>query len=139
MNLGAFACIIAISEGTRERINVDDYAGLAGRRPFLAAALSAFLLSLAGFPPLAGFFAKFYVFLAGVDAGLTWLVVVGVLNSVVSVFYYARIIVAMYMRDPDEEQLGRPGWLTTAGLILALLGVIILGLFPSAVLSLITG
>ncbi|HBY98552.1 MAG: NADH-quinone oxidoreductase subunit N [Ardenticatenaceae bacterium] len=137
MNLGAFACIIAFSQGsTRERVNIEDYAGLAARRPFLAAALSLFLLSLAGFPPLAGFFAKFAVFTAGVQAGLTWLVVVGVLNSVVSVFYYARIIVQMYMREPDVEPVGQLSLLTGVGLTLALIGVLVLGLFPTPILNL---
>lgn len=135
MNLGAFACIIATGQGARERLNVEDYAGLAARSPFLAAALTVFLLSLAGFPPLAGFFAKFVVFRVGVQAGLTWLVVVGVLNSVISVFYYARIIVQMYMREPDAEPVGRLTLLTGVGLTLALIGVLILGLFPTAVLN----
>src|SRR5690606_15600516 len=116
MNLGAFACIIAINHGGRERLDVNDYSGLAARQPFLAGAFSLFLLSLAGFPPLAGFFAKFVVFAAGVQGGYTWLVVAGVLNSVVSVFYYARIIVQMYMREPDAEPVGRLTLLTGVGL-----------------------
>lgn len=103
MNIGAFGCILAmkVPEGYFE--NISDLAGLARTRPQLATAFAILLFSLAGIPPLAGFFGKFYVFMAAVDAGLYTLAVVGVLASVVGAYYYVRIIKIMFIDDPIIE------------------------------------
>jgi NADH-quinone oxidoreductase subunit N len=104
MNLGAFALLTMMGRGTDEPVLVSDLAGLGFRQPFVGLALSLFMISLGGIPPTAGFMGKVLVFGAAVKAGLVWpLVVVGVLNSVVSVFYYLRITVALYMREPEGE------------------------------------
>jgi NADH-quinone oxidoreductase subunit N len=136
MNLGVFAVIIALGQQGRERLLIGEYAGLGRQHPFLAGAMTIFLLSLAGFPPLAGFFAKLMVFIAGVQADLTWLVIVAVLNSVVSVFYYVQIVIQMYMHDADELL---PAVSVTpllaASLIIALIGVIALGLYPTPLIN----
>jgi NADH-quinone oxidoreductase subunit N len=135
MNIGAFAAVIGLSKKGTEYLEIDDFAGIGFRYPWIGATLSVFLLSLAGFPPTAGFLAKFYVFSAAVRAGLIPLVVVGVLASLVSVFYYLRIIVAMYMRDPVRQvdiEVENPALFLV--LFLCLYGVLQLGIFPGNVL-----
>jgi len=136
MNAGAFAVVIAL-ERKEEGLELTDYAGLAARSPLLAAAMSLFMLSLAGFPPTAGFFAKFYVFSSAVQAGYTWLAVVGVLNSLVGVVYYVGVIVYMWMREPGSAapRLNLSPALVLA-LVLAAWGTLQLGLLPSPVLDL---
>jgi NADH-quinone oxidoreductase subunit N len=103
MNLGAFGVLTLLGRGREERTQVADLAGLGFRHPFLAIAMTVFMLSLGGIPPTAGFMGKVYVFGTALDQGLVTLVVIGVLNSVVSVFYYLRITVAMYMEEPQGE------------------------------------
>ncbi len=104
MNLGAFALLTMMGRGSDEPVLVSDLAGLGFRQPLAGLALTLFMVSLGGIPPTAGFMGKVVVFGAAVKAGLVWpLVVVGVLNSVVSVFYYLRITVALYMREPEGE------------------------------------
>ena len=100
MTAGAFGVLAAMSGRGFERTSLDDFAGLGRRHPWLAASMSVFLLSLAGFPPTAGFLAKFYVFSAAVAKGHVPLVVAAVLASLISVGYYLKVVVAMYMRDP---------------------------------------
>jgi len=95
MNIGAWAIILTMRRGTVLVESIDDLAGMAKNQPMLAAAMAIFMFSLAGIPPLAGFFAKFYVLLAALDAGLYTLAVIGVLSAVVGSFYYLRIIKLM--------------------------------------------
>ena len=139
-NLGAFGAVIALSDGENERLNVKDFGGAAGKHPLIAAAFAIFLLSLAGFPPLAGFTGKFFIFSAAVETGWAWLAVVGVLNSLVSAYFYLRPIVQMYMSEPAS------GWgrvrvapLVGLALVIALIGVIALGLYPTPAIALATG
>ena len=101
-NLGAFAVVIALENAGEERFDIQDLAGFGWRQPLLGGAMAVFMLSLAGVPPLAGFFAKFLVFTAAYREGLWWLALIGLITSVISAFYYLRIIVNMYMRDRDE-------------------------------------
>ena len=105
MNVGAFAVIIALEkrDGSENDVEQSSLAGIAERFPALAAAMAIFMLSLSGIPPLAGFFGKFLVFKAAVEAGWTWLVVVGVLNSAISAYYYLRVVAAMYFQPPEES------------------------------------
>ncbi|MHA1158241.1 MAG: NADH-quinone oxidoreductase subunit NuoN, partial [Alphaproteobacteria bacterium] len=102
MNLGAFACILAMRRGDGMIENIDEMSGLARTNPVLAFVLAMILFSLAGVPPLAGFFGKFYVFLAAIEVGLFALAVIGVLASVVGAYYYLRIIKIMYFDKPSE-------------------------------------
>ncbi len=137
VNLGAFGTIAALSHDGREPVSVQDLAGLAERRPALAAALSLFLLSLTGIPVTAGFVGKFYLFNAAVAAGWVGLALVGVVMSVVSAYYYLGVVVAMYMREPAAED----RWADVsprASFALALsAGVtLVLGLWPGPLLSL---
>jgi NADH-quinone oxidoreductase subunit N len=100
MTLGAFACILAMRRGGGAVEEIDELAGLARTQPMVAFLLAALLFSLAGIPPLAGFFAKFYVFLAAIEARLYGLAVIGVLTSVVGAYYYLRIVKVMYIDEP---------------------------------------
>ena len=103
MNLGAFGLLALLGRGADERVMFSDLAGLGFRQPFLALAMTIFMISLGGIPPTAGFMGKFYVFSVAVKANLIPLVIVGVLNSVVAIFYYLRVTVAMYMQEPQGE------------------------------------
>ncbi|MEO5338800.1 MAG: NADH-quinone oxidoreductase subunit NuoN, partial [Magnetospirillum sp. WYHS-4] len=102
MNIGAFACILAMRRGDRMVEGIDDLAGLSKTHPGMAAAMAIFMFSMAGIPPLAGFFGKFYIFLAAVNAGLYTLAIIGLLMSVVAAFYYIRIVKVMYFDEPAE-------------------------------------
>jgi NADH-quinone oxidoreductase subunit N len=102
-NLGAFGILTLLGRGQDERVQVSDLAGLGFRRPLLGLAMTVFMISLGGIPPTAGFMGKVYVFGAALQAGHVPLVIVGVLNSVVAVFYYLRVTVAMYMEEPQGE------------------------------------
>ena len=136
-NLGAFGVIALL--GTRERANDDlrDYAGLWYTHPGIATLMTFFLLSLGGFPPTAGFIAKWYVFSAAVGAGYYGLAIIGVLSSVVSVFFYLRIVVMMYMTERDARPVpAHIPAIAMAGLILSLIGVLYLGVLPSKVIDL---
>ncbi len=135
-NLGAFGIIALL--GSRDRANDDlrDYAGLGHSHPALAALMTFFLLSLGGFPPTAGFIAKWYVFSAAVGAGYYGLAVIGVLSSVVSVFFYLRIVVMMYMSERDARPVPPPvTGLAMAGLAISLAGVLYLGVIPARVID----
>jgi NADH-quinone oxidoreductase subunit N len=103
MNLGAFGVLALLGRDREERVLVADFAGLGFRQPLLALAMTVFMVSLGGIPPTAGFMGKIHVFGAALDAGHLGLVIIGVLNSVVSVFYYLRVTVAMYMQEPAGE------------------------------------
>ncbi|HET9218063.1 MAG TPA: NADH-quinone oxidoreductase subunit N [Terriglobia bacterium] len=103
MNLGAFAIVTVLGRAKDEKVQLGDYAGLASKRPGLAALLALFLLSLAGVPGTAGFAGKFFIFRAAVEANLTGLAVIGVITTVISFYYYLYVIVQMYMREPGED------------------------------------
>jgi len=103
MNLGAFGVLSLLGRGQEDRVTLADLSGLAVRHPGLAAAMAIFMLSLGGIPPTAGFMGKVYVFSVAVDAGQMPLVIVGVLNSALSIYYYLRVTVVMYMREPQGE------------------------------------
>ncbi|MDD3579963.1 MAG: NADH-quinone oxidoreductase subunit N [Desulfobacca sp.] len=131
MNLGAFAIVILVARKKDDYINIYDYCGLGFQYPALAAAMSVFMFALAGIPPTAGFVGKFYVFSAAVEAGYIWLAIIGVMNSLISVFYYLRITVLMYMR-PAEADLG-PVTMTPAissAVLVTAAGVLAIGVFP---------
>ncbi len=103
MNVGAFAVVSHFANAGEKYVTLEDYAGLGRRSPCLAATLTFFLMSLIGIPITGGFFAKFYVFSAALQANLVGLTIIGVLNSAVGAYYYLRIIVMMYMREPRAE------------------------------------
>jgi NADH-quinone oxidoreductase subunit N len=132
MNLGAFGVVVALANRGQDCERMSSLAGLAQRRPGLAALMTLFMVALAGIPGTAGFIGKFLIFSAAVDAGHVWLAILGVLMSVVSVYYYLRVPVLMYMREPGEET-PRAGLGVGEITVLAAcgLGVVYLGLFPN--------
>jgi len=129
-NIGAFAVLTALAQGKSEDQTFPQYAGLARKHPWLAAAMAFFMFSLTGIPPTGGFIGKYYLFLAAVDANLGWLVMIGVLTSVISAFFYLRVIVDMTMREPERETPSSiyPALVTT--LAVTALGTLVLGIWP---------
>ena len=129
--LGSFGVLAWIGNRQDERLFVEDWAGLGSSRPGVALAMTIFLLSLGGVPPTSGFFAKFYLFRAAMEKPqLSLLVVVGVLSSVVSVFYYLRVVVAMYFREPLRPLTPTDAASTRAALLITAVAVLALGIFP---------
>jgi len=137
MNVGAFAVVSHLAGAGERRVTLEDYAGLGRRSPILAATLTIFLLSLIGIPITGGFFAKFYVFSAALQAHLVGLVIIGVLNSAFGSYYYLRVIVMMYMREPREEvPTSTPIPLSLgAALAISVFATIYLGILPGKVLE----
>jgi NADH-quinone oxidoreductase subunit N len=133
MNFGAFAVVTLLTVPDGDRDSFADLEGLGRRNPVLAVAMSIFMLSLAGFPPSVGFFGKLFLFTAGVGAGYTWLVVWAVLMSVVSVFYYIRVLIPVWSLAPGPERLRAP-LSSTAAVVLSGAASILLGLYPTALL-----
>ena len=134
---GAFGAILLLERNGREAVQLADYGGLATRHPVLAVALSVFLLSLIGIPPTAGFVGKFYLFGAAVKSGYVWLAVIGVLNSAVAAYYYLRLIVFMYMREPEgAPTVLAPSFSGALALVVALWGVVQLGVAPGPLFDL---
>lgn len=136
VNLGAFGILSSLARDNREPLSLGDVAGLGVRRPAVAAALTVFLISLTGVPVSAGFVGKFYLFRAAVDAGYVSLALVGVVMSVVSAYYYLRVVVFMYMREAEDA----PTWAAVslwsgAGLVVAVAAVLGLGVYPGPVLE----
>lgn len=139
MTAGAFAVVVAMGLGEHEHVDINHLAGLGKRRPFLAAALSLFLISLLGIPPTVGFFAKYYLFLTAVKSGFIWLVVIAVINSALSAYYYLRPIVVMYFRPADETIPAEPlNPAVVAVLAITALGVTYFGIFPSNLLAIVS-
>ena len=138
MNIAAFAMVAMLQRDTRRFGGLNSFAGLASRSPWHAAAMAVLMLSLTGIPPTVGFFAKLFILLATVEAGLAWLAVLVVLNAALAAFYYLRVIVYMYMRDPEPD----PAPLDTSpfgsvALVVSVAGVIALGIFPGPILRLL--
>jgi NADH-quinone oxidoreductase subunit N len=130
--VGAFGVLCLCARAGDEASEVGDYAGLGRRHPLLASTLTLFLLSLVGIPPLAGFVGKFYLFGAAVRGGYLWLAIIGVLNSAVAAYYYLRVIVYMYMREPEGAPVvWTPSFAGGVALAVAAAGIVILGVMPA--------
>jgi NADH-quinone oxidoreductase subunit N len=137
MNLGAFG-IISIVEGKNDsNLELKDYSGLAGKHPLLAAFMSLFMFALAGLPPFAGFFGKYYVFIAAIESNLTWLAILGVLSSIISAYFYLRVVVHMYFRESEVELEVIRNRTGVISVIISGIIVILIGLFPGTILDLI--
>ncbi|MCA9774623.1 MAG: hypothetical protein KC466_19540, partial [Myxococcales bacterium] len=136
MSLGAFGAIIAVNRAGEEVLAIDDFAGLSARAPLLAFVLALCMFSLAGIPPTGGFIGKFYLFGQAIERGYYGLAIVGVLSSVVSVYYYLRLPVVMYMRDAKGEAPAiNTGGGVGAMLAVAVAGLLALGVVPAFVLN----
>jgi NADH-quinone oxidoreductase subunit N len=136
MNVGAFAVVSHVAGHGESLVSIDDYAGLGRRSPLMAFTLTIFMLSLIGIPLTGGFFAKYYVFTAALQSNLVWLTIIGVVNSAVAAYYYLRLIVVMYMREPTTDTPPAPvSAVMRLALILAALATIYLGVAPGRVLD----
>ena len=133
MNFGAFAVITLLAGAEGDRDSFADLEGLGRRNPVLAVAMTIFMLSLAGFPPSVGFFGKLFLFTAGVSAGYTWLVVLAVMMSVVSVFYYVRVLVPVWSPAPARERVPA-SFSSSFAIVLSGAASILLGVYPTALL-----
>lgn len=132
-NLGAWGVVLALERAEGKGLNIEDYAGLGQRNPGLALAMAIFMFSLTGVPPTAGFMGKFYLFRAVIDANLIWLAIVGVVTSLISAYYYLRVVIVMYMRSGDP-QVHSESWLDATIWVTAV-GTILLGLLPGPLLQ----
>jgi NADH-quinone oxidoreductase subunit N len=132
MNVGAFGVVALLAHGDREPADLQSFRGLAYRRPLAAVAMSVFMFSLAGIPITAGFMSKFYVFLAAMQSGYLWLVILGVINSMISLYYYLGVVVTMFMQKPEGEETSfEPLPAVGLALLIAVFGTLQLGLSPA--------
>jgi len=139
--MGAFTIVSQLGGAGEKNLSLDDYAGLSQRQPWVAAALSVYLLSLLGLPVTAGFFGKFYIFKAAVNSHLLWLAALMAINSVIGAYYYLRVIVVMYMRESSAEAtaLGPVRFPLGVSVVLfvTFAGTILFGVYPNPVLNFI--
>jgi NADH-quinone oxidoreductase subunit N len=137
MTIGAFGMVVLLARGTVRGDQIDDFTGLAQKSPLAAGTMLLFLLSLTGIPPTAGFAGKLFLFAAAVDAGYIWLAIIAVVNSAISLFYYMRVAMVMWMQEPPPQgiALSRSPALYLA-LLLAAVATLVLGMFPDRVLGL---
>ena len=138
MNIGAFSVVIMLEKKGEENLLIPGYAGVGFKYPLLGLAMAIFMFSLAGIPPTAGFIGKFYIFSAALKSDLIGLAVIGVLCSAVSAYYYLRVIVVMYMREPEGEvTLCNRSPATSLSIIVAAIGILVLGIIPASILELV--
>lgn len=137
MTLGAFAVVSLIEKNENSSVQTEDLAGFAKRQPLLGLCLTIFLLSLAGIPPMIGFFGKFYLFSAAVNEGLLWLALWGVINSVISVYYYLRPIIYMYMREGNCDVADEKHFGTTILVVVLALLILVFGIASGPLFSMI--
>ncbi|MFI5202834.1 MAG: proton-conducting transporter membrane subunit, partial [Candidatus Kapaibacterium sp.] len=141
MQMGAFGVVALLEKETGRGLELSDYAGLGKSRPWLAIVMAIMMLSLTGIPPFGGFFAKYYVFAAAIRAGLTPYAVLGMIATVISVYFYIRVIVVMYFREPEEGAeiaISPSGAIAVRGdtvsawaaLAIATIGLFVLGILP---------
>jgi NADH-quinone oxidoreductase subunit N len=130
MNIGAFAIVILLHKGEE----IKDYDGLAKSHPLVAATMLVFMFSLTGIPPTAGFIGKFNVFMAAINAGYTWLVVIAVIFSAISAYYYLRVVMNMYMKNMTEEAKIISSLALSGAIFIAAISVLVIGIIPSLVI-----
>ncbi len=138
MTFGIFGIIIILGRKGEENLEIQNYSGLAYKHPVIALSMTIFLLSLGGLPPFAGFVAKFYLFSAAIQEGLLTLVIIAVLNSAISFYYYLKVVVFMYMKEPEGEFNISLAPMTLFVILVGVLGTIHLGIFPNAIITLAT-
>ena len=131
MNIGAFSIVILLDKGDQ----IEDYKGLSKSHPLVAALMLVFMFSLTGIPPTAGFVGKFNIFMAAINAGYVWVVVVAVMFSAISAYYYLRIVMNMYMKEMTEESAISPSPSLGIAIVITVLMVFIIGIMPSVVIG----
>ena len=136
MVFGTFGIVILLGRKGEENLELENYSGLAYKHPVIALTMTIFLLSLGGLPPLAGFVAKFFIFSAALKEGYVILVIIAVLNSAISFYYYLRVIVFMYMKEPIKEFHITLTPMTIIVIAIAAFGTIQLGIYPDPIITL---
>ncbi len=132
MQMGSFVVVSMLERKENAHLQMSDYAGLSKRHPVLAALMALFMFSLAGIPPMAGFFGKYYLFVAAVETGYTWLTIVAVISSMISVYFYIGLVVSMYFKESaDQEADATPTGTAGITLLVCTVFVLVIGLFPS--------
>lgn len=134
-NLGAFGIASMLETSDQQGTDLESFRGLYYRRPLLAVLMGVFMFSLVGLPPLAGFFGKYYIFVAAIENGYTWLTIIGVVTSMISVYYYLRVVVLMFFQTAEERTSPRVALSGTVALLISAFGVLLVGLFPSVILG----
>ncbi len=137
MNLGAFGIVSIIESKEEKNLDIYDYSGLSNKQPLLAGLLSLLMFSLAGIPPFAGFFGKYYIFMAAIKSDLTILAILGVLSSVISVYFYLRLVVIMYFKESENSLEISQSNTGLIALFISCLLIVVLGIFPGSFLSII--
>ncbi|MBA4405672.1 NADH-quinone oxidoreductase subunit N [bacterium] len=138
MNIGAFTIISMVEGENDSRTDLNSFAGLSAKSPVLAAAMALFMFALAGIPPLAGFFGKYYVFISAIQSHLTWLAILGVLASVISVYFYIRVVVFMYFKDSSEDFKIDVSPYSLAAVVITALLILVFGILPDTLMNVIT-
>jgi NADH-quinone oxidoreductase subunit N len=136
MNIGAFGVLAMAESSEGKNISFEDYAGFAENRPWLAGLMALFMFSLTGIPPFAGFFGKYYVFAGAISAGYTWLAIVGVVTSLLSAYYYLRLVVLMYFKEPKPRLEVSHSGFALAALVLSAIAIVSFGLYPVPIVQL---
>ena len=133
MQLGAFVVLSVFEKDEQSNLELKNFSGLSKAHPYMSAMMAVFMLSLAGIPPFAGFFGKYYLFIAAINAGYTWLTIVAVIASIVSMYYYIGLILHMYFKDAETEEMSGSAGMARISLFLSLTGLLLFGLFPSII------
>lgn len=133
MQIGAFIVLSVLERGTDKNLEIEDYVGLGKKQPMLAALMTIFMFSLAGIPPFAGFFGKYLLFYSAVQGGYTWLTLVAVLSSIISMYFYIGLVLNMYFKEPNETEMTPNYGTAKLTLYITTIAVVVLGLFPSIV------
>jgi len=136
MQIGAFIVVSVLERQTDNYITFEEYSGLRNSHPFLAAVMAMFMLSLAGIPPFAGFFGKYYLFVAAVKADLLWLTVIAVIASIISMYFYIGLILQMYFKEPLSKEPESDTGLAKITLAISAIGILIFGIFPQIIVNL---
>ncbi len=136
MTFGVFGIVIILGRKGEENLEIENYSGLAYKHPVIALSMTIFLLSLGGLPPFAGFVAKFYIFSAAIQEGLLTLVIIAVLNSAISFYYYLKVVVFMYMKESEAEFKISLTPMTLFVILIGVIGTINLGIFPNTIIAL---
>jgi len=132
MNIGAFGVVSMLAKNQNDPQTLDDIAGLGFRRPFYGLALSICMFSLSGLPPTAGFVAKFYIFKTAIESGHSSVALIGILTSIVSVYYYLRVVYFLYMKEGTEGETAiDSGVFGVAALTISIIGILLIGIYPT--------
>jgi NADH-quinone oxidoreductase subunit N len=138
MNLGAFLLISLFEDSTDKRVQLDDLSGLVYQNPVIAAFMAVFMFALSGLPPFGGFFGKYYIFIAAVESDMTWLALLGVLSTVISVYFYLRVIIYMYFKETQILISSKYSFAENFVLVVSVLVILQMGLLPATILDFIT-